>query len=355
MKIDPKKLAPRRYVPPSQGDLERMRDNAERRLHDGGSPCPRETILQTQAGLMRLLGNDARFAASIAACRFYEHPWQYPQVKGVVPIMVPCHREPLAESHLAELFLLHRLAHVADRPTWFRLSEGVTHRLMGTDVRGLLGRQLRVPFHTFAVEVPQGVLQLQHTASDFHDVRCILVAECIASPWEMSSEEDDRHLLLLARCDSGVPQRYFDLCFQVHLADDAVPIEAQDLREVERYRGLVNAPGRLLGQNVSSDECRQLLVRLVLNTCLYLHSDGADVEHEHADEIRRLSRELDTGGPPTRERFQRLLGERVFLVGSSTRVDPALQRRLSRPGSLASRTIIREPWTWQPPGDSDAE
>jgi hypothetical protein len=324
----------------------------------------REVMILAQAQHAEIAGRQIAYPACLEDVEFFREGLRGPRARSI-QIGIPAPSWPPTSCVEVAAFMAHRLAHVADQPNWFRLSEGLAERLMTTELRGLTPTDIRLPFHTLAIEVPQGLLELSDPETGFHCVRCILVADCDGSMSQHPRALKGRHLMLFVQCEANEhsPTSFetLDLHFTLSLKDSNQTLHEQDIERAAQYGATIERKGRLFGRETDPLEARQLIVQLVLNVLLYLSSDRADVCHCHANEIARLTKGRDRKKlrAVLRERIGRLERERVFIVGSSVRIDPALREHLSRsPGSgssLAYRTVVRGHWKHQPFGEARAE
>ncbi len=350
------------FVPPRYAESNSLLNRIHKRMRNGCPPCVRDVTLFEQVALLAGGGNVARFIPCTEGLAFCRPGLSAPA--GDAQIVVP-HPLSLGDTCWTQTwyFMQHRLGHVADQANWFSVGEGLALRLMTTELRGLTSTDVRLPFHTFAIELPKGLLSLSDPITGFHEARAIYVAECDSSH-KPGAHIPGRHLMILVRCvaneKSSTPMEYLDLCFPISLLEGR-GLDEQDAEPAARYRSLVEQRGLFLGCEVSTEQSRKLLVQFVLNTCLYLSSAHADIRHVHAEEIKRLSdgRNLKKARTSVRERVARLRRERVFLVGSSVRVDPVLREHLLRaPGtgsSLTYRTVVRGHWKHQVFGEGRVE
>ncbi len=324
----------------------------------------RESLILAQAHHAAIAGRSIAYPSCFEDVQFFPEGGTAPRSSSIA-IGIPALAWPPSPWEQMGAFMAHRLAHVSDQPNWFRLSDGLADRLMTTELRGLTPADVRLPFHTLVIEVPDGLLGLSDPETGFHAVRCIFVADCDGSASVRPTAMKGRHLTILARCAANersvMSLETLDVHFRFPLMQPDAPLREQDVETAAQYAALVERKGRLLGREVEPLEARQLIVQLVLNTCLYLSSANAEVRHVNADAIARNAKGKDIKKlrRAVREHVLRLERERVFVVGSSVQVNGALREQLARSGgtgtSLAYRTVVRGHWKRQAFGEGRSE
>jgi len=359
--IESPELPPRRYTPPSRRDLLQILNKERQRERNGQPSWYRDGWVLGQALHLDAAGNIARYAPCIEDVGLVEQGALYVGTAPVQFVLPACFRA--AMSMLPTAFMLHRLAHVADQPNIFCPSEGLAQMLSSTELRGVLGSDVRWPYHTFAVELPPDFLSTERDGL-FHPARSVLVAHCDSTASAFKHARRGPYMLMLIETEfkgtSASGQSTLMLCVRVPLPADDAPLSAKGLIESMDFDR--HGPRALLqGREVEWKRAIVQVAQLILNLGLYLGSAQAEVRHLHAEQIARLTqgKSKKEVRKTVRERIERLQRERVFPVGSSVRIDPELREQLARTdatgGPLTYRTIVRGHWKRQVSGEGRSE
>jgi hypothetical protein len=266
---------------------------------------------------------------------------------------------------------LKTLSH-SDTPNWFRLSEGLTHQLMVTELRDVQAVDVQLPHPGFYIELPPKLLYWDNRLTGRHEARVVAVAEGCPTRSAMSKRQPSwisekvygRRLLIVVYCEPNENSKhsgddnvaYFTLPLQV---DEAT---VEDLYEIDRrswadkslewVRQEGATKGSFGGREMTLRELRELTRSFVVNVLLYLSSDGAEVEHIHAKRIKKLHGKKRKS---QKKQIADLQDDRTYLVGSTIRVNPDIKKYIDsqRRGAkfeLKHRTLVRGHWRNQAHG-----
>jgi hypothetical protein len=266
---------------------------------------------------------------------------------------------------------LKTLSH-SDTPNWFRISEGLAHQLMVTELHEVQAKDVQVPYPGFYVELPPGLLWWLHQKTGWHEVRVISVAEGCPDKDSMHGYSEDKHwvlgrrLLIVVFCEPNEKSidpsddnvAYFALPLNVDNAtvDELMIRDRAWAEENEKWKRDQNKiMVRFGGREMPLVEGRDLLRSFVINVLLYLGSEGAEVQHTHATKIAKLRKGKHAKRKKTKESIKRLQEDRIFDVGTTIGVDPEIKKYIhsGRRGpkfELKHRTLVRGHWRNQAHG-----
>lgn len=271
------------------------------------------------------------------------------------------------ELNAALAFAVMQTLQDSDTPSFFRLSEGLTWKLLSTELKGVYPDDIRLPMQGFYVEVPKGVMYLLNNLTGWHPLQslCIVEGNPVKNP-RVSVNVDleygyGRRLLILAHCaaneNSSDPGDDNVMYFSLPLFDSERSIEdmmKQDFQVVQERGGDwrdEKVGGTFMGHKKTNLELRNLLRQFVINVLLYMNSPNADIQHVHQDRIRALQRQKK-GRKKNAKQIQKLKSEKVWLVGTKVQFDPRI-RQLAEGGKkgggqkLRYKSLVRGHWRRQ--------
>lgn len=264
-----------------------------------------------------------------------------------------------------------KLLSVARSPSWFTLSEGLALKLLTTEIKGALAKDVKAPFEGFMIEMPPGLLWWDHDDTGRHEVSAVSVVEGTAPevPAYDPGLEGGRRLLVMCFCEpnekSTDPADDNLAYFTVPLFDedekveDLFKIDKEVIADIENEAlngGEVR--GRFGGMDMTGNHLRDLFRRFVVNVLLYLNSPDADVIHvgtEKAKKIKKKKAKNKKARQKIKKHAQEARAERNWLVGSRVSVDPRLKRAVSEGrrdagGKLRFKSLVRGHWRNQAHG-----
>lgn len=266
-----------------------------------------------------------------------------------------------------------KLRDISATSNWFRPTEGLVYKLLATDLKGALIGDLKLPMDAFYVELPPGVFYNEDRSTGWHEVRSLtvvkgritertievarkygdadanqveigdrLIIEAYAEPNDNSSSPFD---------DSWLFKSYR---IQNSESDIEEVIEASIRGDGDRERKLNR--GRLGERVLDGLEIRTMLLKFVLNLCIYLGSEKPTVKHVHGEEIERLhgGKRFKNLRHNVQQKIRDLQNDRVFLVGTEVEVDSEIREMVRTEGTsgykLTYRTLVRGHWRNQAHG-----
>jgi hypothetical protein len=244
-------------------------------------------------------------------------------------------------------WLCFRLRELADRPTYFDLSEGVALRLLATELRGITTDDVQLPYQAFCIALPDGVLEVRNDQTGWHRCSGLIVGE---GHWQPEPGVVAGRRLVLATY--GEPNGR-----SAHVQDDTCMTFSLPLIPGADMNSAVEQMAYPGGVTLRTHDGRELawadavryLARFATNLCLYLSSPNADVVWQSEEPIRKLAGKRDK---VSRERAKRLRADRIYVVGGkvhlSTEERDALRAADTR--SVAYKSLVRGHWRQQAHG-----
>lgn len=272
-----------------------------------------------------------------------------------------------------------KLRSISATSNWFAPSEGLTYKLLATELRGALVGDLKLPMEAFYVEFPDDIFYLEDKKTGWHCVRSLVVAKGrvtertleiaarragAAAVTPQGPELGERLLIEVYGEPNARSSNPFDdtWLFKTYLINNPEEeIEAaikRSIRDSEEERKLNK--GRFGDRILDGLEIRDLLLRFILNMCIYMGTEKASVLHVHAEEIDRLrgGKKVKHLRKSVQDRIARLQNDRVFAVGTDVTVDTEMREILRTEGtpgySLTYRTLVRGHWRNQAHGPGRA-
>lgn len=270
-------------------------------------------------------------------------------------------------------WVTQRLRQVSGTSNWFRPTEGLTYKLLATDLRGAIIGDLKLPMDAFYIEIPPGVFYNEDPSTGWHEVRALTVVKGIITektievakkygdPTAESVEKGARLIIEGYAEPNDRSQNAFDdswlfKSYRIEEADADIEevIEKSIRGDGDRERRMNR--GRLGERILDGVEIRTMLLKFVLNLCIYLGSEKATIEHAHKEEIDRLhkGKKFKNLRHNVQQRIRDLQNDKVFVVGTEVSVDQEIKEMVRTEGTngfkLTYRTLVRGHWRNQAHG-----
>jgi hypothetical protein len=261
----------------------------------------------------------------------------------------------------ALFWALTRTYITSDRPCWFRLTDALAHKLLATQMAGLQPEQdLKLPVPAFFLELPAGFLRAQDPKTGTHEVRALLVTSgdmdraSLGPKVDVWPEGPGLCVLLFGgpNADSETADddtvHFYTTPIAAYEEIEGYLESVKDVEQLGRFEGMIGEA------RLSGAELRGAALRFVINFLAYLNSKGADVRHEHEEEIEKLRRKGKWVRKNEKERLKRLEDTPSWVVGTKVTIDPQLREGV-RTGAgvrwtLKYRTLVRGHWRNQAHG-----
>jgi hypothetical protein len=266
-----------------------------------------------------------------------------------------------------------KLREVSHTSNWFVPSDGLTYKLMATDLKGVVVGDLHLPMASFYVELPEGVFYIDRSDTGWLPVRYLIVTEGVVTEetrrvhkkYELATPVLGKRLLIEMY---GSPNQNSKSPFDDMWAFHSYPMDnpmadmehtitsSMEYPEIERSY----LRGRIGERILDGIDIRREVLRFLMNFCVYLGSVDARVEHVHKKEIERLTkgRKFKKLRKNVQERIRKLDSSRVFTVGSDVTIDAEIKDHvLSKSGEglkLSYRVLVRGHWRNQAHGPKRA-
>lgn len=272
-------------------------------------------------------------------------------------------------------------------PTWLAPSEGLTHQLLATDLKGLVVADLKLPLDAFYIELPPGVFYTKDRDTGWHEVRVLVVSVGAITQQHLDQQHEQgdptaiatelgKRLVIEAygmpnaqsknlTDDAWVFQSYCIEDELMSLEELSAPVPFTGLSdEVRRLaqRVMDSIEGRLglNGELIRGPAFRVLLIRFVMNLCVYLSTERATKKLRNEEAISKLldGKKRKNLRASILDKVKRLESDRVFDIGTDVQVDEDIKRYvLTGKGTgttLSYRVIVRGHWRNQAHGPGRA-
>jgi hypothetical protein len=262
---------------------------------------------------------------------------------------------------------------VSDTSNWFRVTEGLAYKLLATDLRGAVVGDLKLPVPAFYIEIPPDLFWLKDPQTGWHEVRMLsavtgrVTERTLALAKAAGDESADavnlgERLVIEAYGEpnknsvSPFDDTWIFKSYRTEDKDAEIDYVLENSNDEYRlYEKNLNV-GRIGNQEVDGWKIREMLIRFVLNLCIYMGSEKATVEHTHAAEIERLSsgKKFKNLRKHIQDKVRALQNDRLFVVGTDITVSPEMRELVRNEGSgthaLSYRTLVRGHWRNQAHG-----
>lgn len=275
------------------------------------------------------------------------------------------------------VWLAQKLRAVSDTSSWFRVSEGLSYKLLATDLKGAVVGDLKLPLPAFYIEIPAGMFWLEDQQTGWHEVRMLgavlgNITEKTIARARAAGDHTVNDALIGERLvveAYGEPNATSISPFDDTWIFKSYNVENKDLdihESLERISGPERDHeahlnrGKIGNRIIDGWELRQVMIRFVLNLCIYLGSEKATVEHVHEAEVKRLhnGKKFKLLRKHIQEKIRGLQRDMVFAVGSDVTISPEMKELVANEGSgthtLTYRTLVRGHWRNQAHGPGRA-
>jgi hypothetical protein len=270
-------------------------------------------------------------------------------------------------------WISQKLRTVSDTSNWFRPTEGLTYKLLATDLKGSIIGDLKLPMDAFYIELPPGIFYNEDRTTGWHEVRALTVVKgritertiAIAKKYgdidARTVEMGDRLIIEAYAEPNQNSANPFDdswlfKSYRIEGQEEDIEtvIEKSVRGDGDKERALNR--GRIGARTLDGVEIRVMLLKFVLNLCIYLGSEKVTKEHVHEKEIERLhkGRKFKNLRHNVQQKIRDLQNDRVFVVGTDVEVDHEFKEMVLTEGTsgfkLTYRTLVRGHWRNQAHG-----
>lgn len=273
-------------------------------------------------------------------------------------------------------WVCRKLRGISSTSNWFRPAEGLVYKLLATDLKGALIGDLKLPMESFYVEMPPDVFYLEDKKTGWHEVRALIVTKgCVThNTLEIARQNFDdvddvelgERLVIEAygepnqNSENPLDDTWLFKSYRIENKEE--PVEGaieRSLRGLNEQEKAMNR-GKLGDRILDGLEIRDLMLKFVLNLCIYLNTEKGTPKHIHAEELARLhgGKKFKNLRKPVQEKVKRLQNDRVFDVGTDVMVDHEIREIVRTEGTgsfqLSYRTLVRGHWRNQAHGPGRA-
>lgn len=265
-----------------------------------------------------------------------------------------------ARMHLWLFYHLSCIMRAGERE--FHLSKPLAESLLLTEIQGIPNEDLRLPFPSFILRIPPGIIDNFHEVTGWHSVRAIFVSEVCAplnpvggipliekfiNSTASLPEQTEVKRQLAFYALGATNERSVD----VHDGCDSywhVPIPEGEGATVEKaIQWVMERPrnGVVMRTATKNEDAMLLTTRLILNAILYISLPSADVKREGLAEIEKL-REQSRKHPKGSHKHTRTLEKlkeaekkhNIYKVGGSIKVPAEISQAASEEAQGHGRT-----------------
>ena len=271
------------------------------------------------------------------------------------------------------VWLTQKLRAVSNTSSWFRVSEGLAYKLLATDLKGAVIGDLKLPLPAFYIEIPAGMFWLEDKQTGWHEVRMLgaVLGNITQKTMDLARAAGDYTADDMLIGERLVVEAYGEPnATSVSPFDDTWIFKSYNVtdKELDIHESLerISGPerdheahlnrGKIGNRIIDGWELRQVMIRFVLNLCIYLGSEKASVEHVHEAEIKRLhnGKKFKLLRKHIQEKIRALQHDLVFAVGSDVTISPEMKELVANDGTgvrtQAYRTLVRGHWRNQAHG-----
>lgn len=259
-------------------------------------------------------------------------------------------------------FIAHRCLAAGDNPPWFEIEDELAWCFLATDLRGVRCDDVTLPFPGAVLSIPKGAFKLTSDTGT-HEVLAATVAHSCGtngSEWRDAHPEGVYVLLWAGRGSEGPDFDNATLFFYVPLVAGE-EIEAAHQRmlatDADSERRFNN--GRTVGyfgdKPLKMSELRDIVLRYVVNTLVYIASPQGGIRRKFEDEITKLESKGKKARDTDKARAKRLREEQRYVVHTTLKLQPGLKEAVLGSGggatwSLKYKTWVRGHWRNQAHG-----
>lgn len=258
-----------------------------------------------------------------------------------------------------------RLRAVSAVSNWFRPSEGLVYKLLATDLKGAVVGDLKLPMAAFYIELPPAMFYNHDPKTGWHELRALTILRgtitshtiqqaILAGDTHAAETPVGDRLIIEAYCEPNENSvgpfddswlfKSYDI-INPH-QDIETTLSLSVARDDSNYERKLNR-SRLGDRILDGLEFRDVLLRFVLNFCVYLGSERATTKPLHEEEIQRLhqGKKFKNLRKPVQSRIRDLQNDKVFLVGTDVTVDHEFKTLVKTGGgvgqALTYRVLVR--------------
>jgi hypothetical protein len=272
--------------------------------------------------------------------------------------------------HAADVFSHIKAVEFAGRPNFVALTEGLMLGLLLTDLKGTTGADVKMPLPSFIIEIPPETVYTYDDHTGWHETKYIIVSEAISPHfgealflyvWS-APNENSIHVF-----DDHAEYFPLDISYEGESLANVINVYEELRKEEIAKHGSAftrDVVGRIFGEEYYGPDFREKLIRIAINTIIYMTSDSAVVEHENQAGINRL-RDIAERRPlkmKEQKQLEALEYDQHWILGTDIRIshkdieeverleEEDRQRRRGGGRKLTRPSITRGHWRWQPYG-----
>jgi hypothetical protein len=292
---------------------------------------------------------------------------------GALPLRLPTmpHMDDLGSRlvHAADVFSHIKAVEFAGRPNFVALTEGLMLGFLLTDLKGTTGADVNMPLPSFIIEIPPGTIYTYDHHTGWHETKYIIVSEAVSPHfgealflyvWSAPNENSINFF------DDHAEYFPLDISYDDESLANVINIYEEIRKEEIAKHGSAftrDAIGKIFDKEYYGPDFREKLIRIAINTVIYMTSASAVVEHENQSTINRI-KSISKRRPlkmKEQKQLDALEYDQHWILGTDIRIshrdiediEQLQQSDRERTGSgrkLTRPSITRGHWRWQPHG-----
>ena len=272
--------------------------------------------------------------------------------------------------HAADVFSHIKAIEFAGRPNFVSLTEGLMLGLLLTDLKGTTGSDVNMPLPSFIIEFPPETTYTYDDHTGWHETKYMIVSEAISPSWGdglfiyvwSAPNENSVHIF-----DDHAEYFPLDISYEGESLANVINVYEELRKEEIAKHGSAftrDVVGRIFGEEYYGPDFREKLIRIAINTIIYMTSASAVVEHENQSAINKL-RNIEARRPlkmKEKKQLESLEYDQHWILGTDIQISHKDIEEIERLGEedkgrrrgsgrkLTRPSITRGHWRWQPYG-----
>lgn len=271
--------------------------------------------------------------------------------------------------HGASVFSHTKSVELSELSNWVRLTEGLMMGLLLTELKGTTANDIKMPLPSFIIELPPGTVYTHDHYTGWHETKYIIVTESVSPHFGdclfiyVYSQPNENSINIF---DDHAEYFPIDVSYKDESLAEVIDVYEQLRKEdIKSHGGTIfhESLGMIFGEEYYSEDFREKIIRIVINTIIYMTSASAVVEHEDKDKIDHLivlkdRRRLKVKDQKTLEEMEStphfVLGTDITITRADIEAIDNAQKEDRRRGQggrkLKHPSITRGHWRQQPYG-----
>lgn len=251
------------------------------------------------------------------------------------------------------------------KPVYISITEGLMLGLFLTELSGTTANDIKMPVPSFILEFPPGTVYMYDHQTGYHETAYAIVTEAISPSF------GDGLFIYLQGLPNDKSENVFDdhaEYFPLDISNGDEPISnvievceeirQEELREHGRFSR--DSVGKIFGEEYYGADFREKIIRIIVNSIIYMNSESASVRHEDQRKIDKLRSISEHRKLKTKEKVELDLLENDdrWVLGTDIKIthrdieeiEKDRKQTKSSGRKLTRPSLTRGHWRWQPYG-----